>query len=247
MNAEPISAVIITLNAERTLSKTIESMLWCDEILVVDSGSSDHTKFICNKYNCRFITKKFEGFGSQKKFAVNSAKNNWVWVIDADEVATPEIINEVKSIDFKNYHAFYIPISLVFMNKILRFGGEYKKKHIRLFNKIYGNYNLNLVHEDVVVSGPIGNIKNQVLHNSYYNIEDYFNKFNIYTSRAAEEIYNKNKRNNVLLSFIKLPFHFLILYLIKGLIFDGFPGLVWAMFSSWYSFVKQVKAKELKK
>ncbi|MDZ4757670.1 MAG: glycosyltransferase family 2 protein [Bacteroidota bacterium] len=244
----PISAVIIANNASRSIGHTIAAMLWCNEVLVVDSGSTDNTVEICKALGCTVMHHNFESYGKQKHFAVSQAKNDWVWVIDADEIATPEIVAEAcKKIDSGEYVGYMVPISLVFMGKLLRFGNEYKKPHLRLFNKKHGNYNESLVHEDVLLTGKIGKLQHHVLHDSYYNIDDYFKKFNNYTTRAAEQLHAQNKNINILSPIIKLPFHFIILYIFKGLIFDGIAGLLWATFSSWYSFVKYIKLWEMNK
>ncbi len=245
-NHTPISAVIIANNAARTIGQVIAAMHWCDEVLVVDSGSTDNTVEICKALGCTVIYHAFEGFGKQKYFAVSQAKNDWVWVIDSDEVATKAIVEEAcNKINAGAYIGFTVPISLVFMGKLLRFGNEYKKPHLRLFNKKYGNYNDSLVHEDVTLNGSVGKLQNEVLHYSYYNIDDYFKKFNTYTTRAAQQMHARNKKMNIFFPIIKLPFHFVILYIFKGLIFDGIPGLLWATFSCWYSFVKYIKLWEM--
>lgn len=245
-NHVPISAVIIANNAAKTIGQVLQAISNLDEILVVDSGSTDDTVKICESYGCRVIHHAFEGYGRQKHFAVEQAQHDWVWVIDADEVASPQIIEEARNlIDAGKYQGLMVPISLVFLGKLLRFGNEYKKPHLRLFNKKFGNYNDSAVHEDVVLKGEIGVLKHHILHYSYATLDDYFRKFNEYTSRAAEQMRANGKRSSLIIPMIKFPFAFIILYIFKGLILDGLPGLLWALFSSLYSLVKQVKLWEL--
>ncbi len=245
-NHPPISAVIIANNASRSIGEVVTAMKWCDEVLVVDSGSTDNTVELCKTLGCTIIYHKFESYGQQKYFAVSQAKNDWVWVIDSDEIATTEIIEEAKEkISSGKYVGLMVPISLVFVGKLLRFGNEFKKPHLRLFNRKYGNYNDSLVHEDVILEGKIGKLHNHVLHYSYYNIDDYFKKFNSYTTHAAQQMQSQNKNVNILSAIIKLPFQFIILYIFRGLILDGIQGLLWATFSSWYSFVKYIKLWEM--
>ncbi|MBI3234621.1 MAG: glycosyltransferase family 2 protein [Bacteroidetes bacterium] len=243
----PISAVIITLNNERTIEQTLKSLHWVNEIVVVDSGSKDKTLEICENYSCKIIHHEFEGFGKQKHFAVDEAKNDWVLVIDSDEVCVPEFIEEVKNkVGNEDVLAYKIPISLIFLGKVLKFGGEYKKMHLRLFNKKHGQYNLNEVHEDVILNtDKVSSINNHLLHDSYENMHQYFEKFNIYTTKAANQLYKDNKKANILLSPFKFFFNFIKLYLVKGLLLDGKAGLIWAFLSSFYSVVKYYKLYDM--
>ena len=138
-----ISVVIITFNSEYALEKVLEAVKWANEIIIVDSGSTDKTLEIANKFGINPIFKKFEGFGPQKSFACSLAKNNWVLSIDDDEVVTESLRKEIDNIDLTNtnFSGFKLPISLVFLGKILKYGGEYKKLHLRFFNKNKGNWN----------------------------------------------------------------------------------------------------------
>ncbi|MEI6880080.1 MAG: glycosyltransferase family 2 protein [Bacteroidota bacterium] len=244
---EPISAVIITFNNERTIENTLKSLHWVNEIVVVDSGSKDATLDICKKYNCKIHHQTFEGFGKQKHHAVSLAVNNWVLVIDADEVCTPAFIDDVcKKVGLEDIEAYKIPISLIFLGKILKHGGEYKKLHLRLFNKIHGQYNLDEVHEDVVMkTTKVDKIDNHLLHDSYENLHQYFDKFNIYTTRSANQLYKEKKKAAILLSPFKFCINFVKLYFIKGLVLDGKEGLIWAFLSSFYSVVKQFKLYDM--
>jgi glycosyltransferase involved in cell wall biosynthesis len=243
-----VSAVIITLNAAQSLELTLQALQWCDEIVIVDSGSSDSTLMIAEKYHCKIFHREFKGYGEQKRFAVDSAVNDWVLNVDADEVLSKELILEIqqKLTNLSlNEVAFTIPISLIFMQRKIRFGGEYGARHLRLFHRKFGNFNLNQVHEDVEIKGKIGQLHHHIWHYSYASIEEYFHKFNRYTTLGAIEAIKKNKKPAKWLIMIRLPFNFLQRYILQGLIFDGFPGFVWALFSSFYPVVKYIKLIEM--
>jgi glycosyltransferase involved in cell wall biosynthesis len=244
---KPVSAVIITLNNDETLQNTLDSLHWVSEILLVDSGSTDQTCDIASKFGCKVIFHPFEGFGAQKHFAVSQATHEWVFVIDADEICTPELQKEIEySLEHEKYAGYEVPISLVFLGKVLRFGGEYKKPHLRLFNKNKGQYNFARVHEDVVMQeGTVGRLSNHMLHHSYRNLHHYFSKLNQYTSAAAKDLYDNRKSASFLYSLIKGLLTFFKLYIIKGLLLDGMPGLIWSALSSWYTAVKYMKLAEL--
>jgi glycosyltransferase involved in cell wall biosynthesis len=244
-----ISVVIITFNSEFALEKVLKAVSWANEIIIVDSGSTDKTLEIAKSFGIEPIYNKFEGFGKQKNYACSLAKNNWVLSIDDDEVITESLKKEIEAIDLikTEYSGFKLPISLVFLGKILKYGGEYKKLHLRFFNKNKGNWNQSGVHEGVELSGKIGQLNQQILHYSYANLHDYFSKFNTYTSLAAESLFEKNKKVSWLKVISRFPLTFLKNYLIKGSIMDGYHGFIWSLLSAIYTVVKYAKLKELNK
>jgi glycosyltransferase involved in cell wall biosynthesis len=243
-----ISAVMITLNEGKAIERTLQALEWCDEIVVVDSGSTDQTQEICERYGCKFIYRKFDGYGTQKHFAVAQASNDWVLSIDADEVVTPELRQEITALfasGCPHEKGFNVPISLVFMGKLLRFGDVYKIPHLRLFNKKHGQFNANTVHEGIELAGKIGNLRHHMLHYSYESTSDYFTKFNAYTSAGAHELLKKGKKGGKLQVWTRLPITFFKGYFFKGGVLDGYPGFVWALFSAFYPVVKYIKMNEL--
>jgi glycosyltransferase involved in cell wall biosynthesis len=242
-----LSAVIITKNNILSIGKTLDSLRWCDEIVVVDSGSTDGTKDICIASGCRVIDHAFEGFGRQKHFAVSQATHSWVFVIDSDEVCTPELALEIQQKAGKEINTAYrIPRSLVFMGKRLRYGGESKKSHLRLFDKTKGQYNFDEVHEDVVmIAGETKELTQLLLHDSYLNLHHYLEKLNDYTSKGAEKLYQKNKTLHPIIIAVRLPLDFIRLYILRGLFLDGFPGFCWAALSSFSPFIKYMKLREI--
>src|SRR4051794_1871614 len=135
MTRPPISAVLITRNAERLLDQVLSALSWCDEIVLVDSGSDDRTVDIAQQHSARVIPHAFEGYGAQKAFAVDQAKHDWVLVVDGDEIVTPSLRKEIESRlarDAGAFAGYEIPISLVFLGRLMRHGGEYKMPHLRL-------------------------------------------------------------------------------------------------------------------
>ena len=193
MTSRPaVSAVLITRDAERLLAEVLAALGWCDETLVVDSGSTDRTVAIAQAHGARVIRRPFDGFGPQKQFAAEQAAHDWVLAIDADEIISPELAREIQA----TLHAvgagtvrdvaFEIPRSLVFLGRLMRYGGEHRTPQLRLFDRRHGRYTPALVHERVVVDGPIGRLRCEMLHDSYAGLDDYFEKFNRYTTAAAQ-------------------------------------------------------------
>lgn len=241
-----ISVVIITKNEEENLARTLKSVAWCDEIIVVDSGSTDNTIEIAKQFGAKVFYNTFEGFGKQKAFAVNHAKNNWILNIDADEVVSDELRNSLLTFSTINVASGYIvSISHHFLGTKFRFGRECTLKRVRFFNKEKGNFNDSKVHEKVELQGNIETLNGELIHHSYKSIKHYFEKFNQYTDNAAFELHKKKKRRPLLLNSILFPFYFINIYLIQLNILNGVAGLVWSLFSAFYTYVKYCKLEEL--
>jgi len=243
-----LSVVIITHNEEKRIRPTLESVKWCDEIIVVDSCSTDKTVDICQEYNhCQVYTQPFLGFGLQKRFAVEKATNDWILSVDADEVMTDALQKEIKTLMSKPtipYSGFYLPITLVFMNRVFKYGSENKKLHLRLFNRNACNFNDKNLHETVEATGTTSKLENEILHYSYIDIEQYFHKFNNYTTAYAKDNLHKGKKTNVFAAVLKFKFYFFKLYFVRLNFLNGYPGVVWSLFSSFYILVKKAKLYE---
>ena len=250
-SSPPISAVMITFNSARILPAVLGALTWCDEIVVVDSGSTDQTLAIAQQFGCRVLHRDFNGFGLQKGFAVEQARNHWVLVVDADELVTDELRSEIQlrlaevEAGTLNFRGFEVPISLVFLGRLMRYGGEYKMPHLRLFDKRFGNYNSARVHEDVVLHGSVGKLTHHMLHDSYGSLHEYFEKFNRYTTAGAHDLQSRGRHGSIAQIVFRLPITFLKEYLLKQNFLNGYPGFIWSLFSAMYPVVKYAKLREL--
>lgn len=242
-----ISVTFITLNSEKTLKPVLEAVSWADEIVLVDSGSTDKTLEIAQQFKAKIVHRVFDGYGSQKNFATEQASHDWILSLDDDEILTPELQKEIQSLDLENteYQGFKIPRSLIFLGKLLRFSGEYRRLTLRLFNRKFGNWNAEYVHESVEVKGKIGTLKNQILHDSYRDLTDFFNKFNKYTSLGAKTLAERGKTASSLKIISRFPTTFLKIYLLKGSCLDGYAGFMWALLTAINPVVKYAKLKEM--
>ena len=249
MNKIRLSAVIITYNEEANIVRTLDSLSWCDEIVVVDSGSGDATVALCEARGCRVVYHPFSGFGRQKQFAVAQASNDWILSVDADEVITDELRKEIMRIfagDQIGCAGYYLPRTLVFMGRVFRYGNENRHGFLRLFDRRAGGFTDEPVHEGVTISrGDTGRLHGTMLHYSYLNIEQYFAKFNRYTSLAAGQLHAQGRHANRVLIVLRFPITFMQTYFLKANFLNGFPGFVWSFLCGIYPVVKYLKLYEL--
>ncbi len=242
-----ISAVIITYNEEASIRKTLGQLWCCDEILIVDSFSTDSTIAICEKYGCRIIQRAFKGYGEQKRFAVNAAVNDWVLCVDADECLSDALVDEMMVFmkDPGDSCGCSIPMNLVFRGHEFKHGKESMRYFTRLFNRQKGYVTSDKLHEQIVVNGPVHKFKSKLLHYSYRDTRHYFNKFNNYTSAGAQCSYKRNKKRSQLLIVFSIPIYFIKYYFLEKNCLNGINGFYWAVFSSFSHFVKYIKMRDL--
>ncbi len=191
-----LSVAMITLNEERILEKTLKSLEGvADEIVIVDSGSTDKTEEIAKKYGARFINQKWLGYGKQRNVAIENATGDWVLNIDADEEISPKLAKKLKEIkeNENEKEVFEINFSSVCFGKKLKHGGWSNQYHIRLFRKDAGRFNTNEVHEEFLTDKKVYRLKEEIYHHSYITLEEYFTKFNRYTTEGAKEYYRRGK------------------------------------------------------
>tara|TARA_R110002124_G_scaffold148877_1_gene314543 strand:+ start:296 stop:1051 length:756 start_codon:yes stop_codon:yes gene_type:complete len=246
--AQKISVVIITLNEERIIEKCLSKLTFADEIVVVDSGSQDNTVAICERFGARVFYNKFEGYGSQKQFAVAKTTNNWVLSLDADEILNEELIQAIpKALQTNkdNVTAYFIKGQHVFMNKKFKYGSQSNRYYLRFFDKTKGHFNAEAVHESIITAGKKEKLNGSFLHYSYESLEDYFAKFNRYTSLYAKGKAEKNKKYSLLHIVLKSNFEFFKIYFIDRNFMNGIAGFYWSLFSAFYVTVKCVKTNEL--
>ena len=245
-----ISAVIIAFNEEDNIRRCIESIKeMVSEVVVIDSMSTDQTAEICRSMGCQVIQREFDGFGTQKQFAVDQASNDWVFSIDADEVVTTELRSEVQS-RFQSQEppqaGFDICISLVYLGRKLKHGGAGSDYHLRLFNKNKGGFTKVKVHEGIEVKGKRSRLKGEMLHYSYRDLWHHIEKLNFYSTRAAQEYHQKGKRFPKIWVALKFPISFLQFYCCKVGFLDGYPGFMWSLLGAFYASLKIAKSIEMR-
>lgn len=238
--------MIITYNEEGNILRCINSVKdLADEILVVDSLSTDHTVEICMSSGCRVMTRKFEGYGQQKQFGVDQAMNDWILSLDADEEVTNELRKEITGLlqeEIIPNGGYYIPFAFCYMGRILRHIGV---GNLRLFDRSRGRFKFVSVHESIEVKGTVGRLKGKVIHYSYRDISHHLQKINTYTTQAAEGYTAQGRKFSKIWVFFKFPISFFIFYFIRLGIINGYPGFLWAFFAAFYGSLKVAKTIEM--
>ena len=246
-----LSAVIITYNEEKNIAGCIEALLKvADEVIVVDSFSSDNTVSICESLKAKVYLHKWEGFGIQKRFAIAQASYNNIIALDADEILDEKAISEILKLKEQGFNAVYeIKLHHYYFGKFLNHGQEYPNYKTRIFNKEFVTWNENKVHESLIIpmNYPVIKLKGRIDHFSYHTIEQYIAKSNLYTNIAANELYKKGKKNYLLKMIFSPSFTFLKSYFLKAGLLDGFHGFIIAILNAYTNFLKYAKLRELKK
>lgn len=241
-----ISCIIITKNEETNIEACLKAVSWCQEIIVVDSGSTDRTQSIVESHNARFVTHPFNGYGRQKNFACSLVKHPWILSVDADEVLSVDLRNEIQlaiSNPSSPDNGYSIPRRFSFLGRTFKHGSGSVDYPIRLFKVGFGHFSDDVVHEKLIVKGSVGRLRGEMVHYSYTSLDQYLTKFNSYTSFAAQQIIQDKSRRSVILNALRIPLEFFRFYILKLNILNGAQGLVWSVLSAFYPFVKVAKAR----
>jgi len=220
-----ISTVIITGNEENNIKDCLKSVHWADEIILVDSESKDKTVKIANEFTDKVFIHKWEGYSSQKTYALSLAKNDWILSIDADERVSEDLAKEILETDLDKYNGYFIKRDNYFLGKLIRGCGWGNDMQLRLFKKSETKLSERMVHEKFIVNGSVSKLKNNFSHYSYSNFKDAFIKINNYSSLEANEKVDK-KSVNIFTLLFSPPIHFLHHLIIRKGFLDGIYGVI---------------------
>ena len=244
----PLSAVIITRNAKQHIPACLDSLAFADEIVVVDSGSTDGTAELAAARGARVVQKEWLGYGPQKQFAVEQAKNEWVLCIDSDERVSPELKDSILA-------ALAAPVSPVyrmprrnqFLGKWLSHGEGYPDWSPRLFNRMNARWSDDLVHEKVLYAVTPGTLRGDLMHESFEDIAVYLERQNRYTTLAARQAYERGRRAGLFHLLLSPIVRFLKFYVFRLGFLDGLPGLLHISIGCMNSSIKYAKLIELRR
>lgn len=243
----PLSVTIITLNAAATLRQCLESVAWADEIVVVDSGSTDATPAIATESAARVIHHDWPGYGAQKNFAVTQAAHDWILSIDADEWVSPALAQSIRALidTTPPHHVYACKRCNRFMGRWLRHGEGYPDVSLRLFDRRHAAWSTDVIHEQVMCATPIGTLSGDLMHESETGLGAYLTKQNRYTSLQAAVLHQRGKRASLLQLLFSPLLRFVKFYFIRRGFMDGVPGLVHILIGCFNSFIKYAKLYEL--
>ena len=250
---QPLSVAIITLNAASQLEACLQSARFADEIVVVDSGSTDGTQALAERHGARVIQQDWLGFGPQKQFAVEAACHDWVLCLDADERVTPALqmaiesaleIGQNSASTAAAPHAYRFPRCNRFLGRYLKHGEGYPDWSLRLFNRRHARWSDDAVHEKVVSDGTIGTLAGDLLHDSAESLSSYLTKQNRYTSLAADMALAAGKRSSVGRVALSPLVRFIKFYFVRQGFRDGLPGFVHIAIGCFNSMIKYAKMLE---
>lgn len=243
-----LSVVIITKNEFDQIRECLESVQWADEIVVLDSGSTDGTVDICRKYTDKVFETDWPGFGPQKNRALEKAAGDWVFSIDADERVSPELRQEIEqAMTSTQYQGYEIPRSSHYCGRRIRHSGWWPDYIVRLFRSDSSRFTDSLVHEHVEVQGPVGRLRNPLIHYSFGNFEEVLDKVNRYSTYNAEMLLQAGKSSSVLKATLRGLWAFIKTYIFRAGFLDGRHGFMLAVSNAegtYYKYVKLILLQE---
>jgi (heptosyl)LPS beta-1,4-glucosyltransferase len=243
--ANKLTVLITCKNEIKNIRPCIESVRpIADELVVADSGSSDGTLDVVHSMGgCRIIEREYIHCGSFKNWAIPQCANPWILIIDADERVTPELATEIKEVlKAPAQDGYRILRRNFFLGHEIKRCGWNHDDPLRLFRRDGGRYTERNVHNDIVIpSGKVGTLKAKFLHYTYWSMEQYLEKFDRYSTLAAQDLYREGRSVSALGLLARAPLRFLSLYILRGGFLDGIPGLVLCTLISFYSVMKRIK------
>lgn len=244
-----LTAIIPCKNEEDNIEDVIESVDFADEIMVVDSFSTDRTVELARKHTDFILERKYDYPADQKNWAIPQANSEWILLLDADERVTDELKSEVLEIlkGDPEKDAYWIRRDNFFMGKKLRFGGTQSDKVIRLFKRDTCSYEDKHLHEEIITDGEVGILKNKLEHYSYKSLEHYLNKITRYTVYGANDFDHKTGAITPYHYVVKPAFKFFSFYVLKLGFLDGFVGFIVAALASYSVMLRYAKLSEIRR
>lgn len=240
-----LSACIITYNEAGRIEACIDSLAFCDEVVVVDSGSTDATRELAEARGARVLVRPFDGYRTQKDFCVRQARRDWVLCLDADERVSAPLrasIEAARAGGFTGHAGYRFARATEYFGKYLRHGNAYPDHVLRLFDRRRGGWrNGREIHEHVSVDGPVGTLRGDLEHHAYRSFADQLGRLERYARMMAEHMHAEGRRAHVGNFVLNPAWRFLRGYVLRAGFLDGWRGLVYAYVKSNYVRQKFIK------
>jgi glycosyltransferase involved in cell wall biosynthesis len=243
-----VSAIVVCFNEEDRIEDCLRSLAWCDEIIVVDSYSTDRTPEICRRYTDRFIQREWAGYRAQKAFAHSQATREWVLLVDSDERVTPELREEIAQAlarDRGQYCGYAVPRLVRYLERWWWRGGWYPDYDVRLFRRNRATWGGSEPHEKILVDGAVRRLRHPLEHYSYRSIEDHLQRINRFTSISSQELKKAGVQWRLGDALLHPAGRFFRSYFLKRGFMEGFAGFYIAVTAAVYVFLKYAKLWEL--
>ena len=243
----PLSVIVTTFNEAANIAACLESVKWADEIIVVDSFSTDETVAISQQYTSNILQRKYSGPSDQKNWAIPQAQHDWVLILDADERACDGLKNEITTLLQQEVlkDAYWIPRQSFFMGKKIRYSGWQGDAVIRLIQKNKCRYNDQQVHEEIITDGiKVGRLNNKLQHYTYKNLQHYLAKTERYAEWSAQDHLKKTPRVTLYHLWLKPLFRFIKHYFFQLGFLDGKVGFIISAIMAWGVFLRYAKIQE---
>lgn len=242
-----ISAAIITYNEERNIARAIESLRCCDEIVVIDSGSSDRTVELAQNHGARVIETHWRGYAAQKNFAAEACEHPWVLSIDADEALSEALEGEIWQLKKNGPTAdgYSMPRLAQYLGRWILHSGWYPDRKVRLFDRSKAEWVGEFVHESVHVDGRVGDLETNLLHYTCSSLSEHLKTMDRYTTLAAEQIVSQKQPVRWRSMAIDPAWTFFKSYIVQRGFLDGPEGLAIAYMAAIYTFLKYAKARNM--
>lgn len=240
----PISACVIAMNEEDNIQQCLASLTFCDEIILVDSHSTDRTREIAESMGARVFERDWPGFGEQKEFAVEQAEHEWVLCMDADEWLSEELQREIQRLaqsGLESRDGFSMPRLSNYFGTWVRRGGWYPDRQLRLYKKSKGRWSGNPPHEKVTLQGSVTALSAPIHHRPYRSLQDHLTKIDGYTTTMAREMFRKGKRASVFDLIFRPALRFFRFYVLKLGFVHGWVGLYLSYLDAHYVRLKYAK------
>jgi glycosyltransferase involved in cell wall biosynthesis len=240
-----ISATIITYNEQANIARAIESLRCCDEVVVVDSGSTDRTVEIATNLGARVLEMQWRGFAGQKNFASDSATHDWILSLDADEALSEALEAEIWRIKKQGpaFDGYTMPRMAEYLGRWILHSGWYPDRKVRLFNRAKASWVGEYVHESVKVRGSIGHLESAILHYTCASLSEHLRTMDRYTTLAAEQLIAERRRVGWTELLVDPLWTFFRTFIVKLGFLDGMEGLAIAYMAALYNFLKYAKAR----